>query len=297
MQIAIIQSDMLCVYHSPTQLFLLDVVIATESMPTHWAFYFQGYGLPLSVSGSWLGSLCRAHIALQELQAVALMLHRMTFCLSGKVVALHLDNSTSKAYLCNQGGKVSPFHSRLAFQILCLTNKHGITLNSSIHSYPPQCEGRLSVLGLVASIVAFSILGGPCSFLPLGPSRGGPAGIFLFYLKAALFHLGDSPTSWGLGVECLQPSLGISGKLCVSSSGSSSSSSVQVPNRRCQQSTQTFDSGGAMLDEGSLASHSSQHVGRCSSVVSHHKKSHHGCFGRSGAQGSAVSAFNPLAAQ
>ena len=56
------------------------------------------------------------------------MLHRMAFHLSGKVVALHLDNSTTKAYLCNQGGIVSHFLSRLACQILNLTNKHGITL-------------------------------------------------------------------------------------------------------------------------------------------------------------------------
>ena len=137
------QSDMLHVCHSPTQLFLHvhfsfsslhqmewlphlqqcpvplqfplpDVVIATDAMPTHWAFYFQGSGLPLSVSGSWLGSLCRAHIALQELQAIAMMLHKIAFHLSGKVVALHLDNSTAKVYLCNQGGTVSPFLSRLA---------------------------------------------------------------------------------------------------------------------------------------------------------------------------------------
>ena len=72
--------------------------------------------------------MCRAHIALQELQAVAIKLHRMAFCLSGKVVALHLDNSTAKAYLCNQDGTVSPFLSRLACQILSLTDKHGITL-------------------------------------------------------------------------------------------------------------------------------------------------------------------------
>ena len=32
------------------------------------------------------------------------------------------------SYLCNQGGTVSPFLSRLACQILCLTDKHGITL-------------------------------------------------------------------------------------------------------------------------------------------------------------------------
>ena len=78
----VIQSDMLSVYHSPTQLFshvhfsssslhpleqlaklqqspvplqfpLPDVVIATDATPTHWAFYFQGSGLPSSVSGTW----------------------------------------------------------------------------------------------------------------------------------------------------------------------------------------------------------------------------------------------------
>ena len=148
---------MLHVYHSPTHLFscvhfslssldelewlahlpqslvplqfpLPDVVIATDVTPTHWAFYFQGSGLPLLVSGSWLGSLCRAHIALQELQAIVVMLCRMVLHLSGKVASLHLDNSTAKAYLCNQGGTMSPFLSRLACQILSLTNKHGITL-------------------------------------------------------------------------------------------------------------------------------------------------------------------------
>ena len=84
---------MLHVYHSPTHLFsgvhfslssllqleqlsylqqtlvpllfpLPDLVIATDAIPTHCAFCFQGSGLPLSVSGSWSGSICRAHIAL-----------------------------------------------------------------------------------------------------------------------------------------------------------------------------------------------------------------------------------------
>ena len=48
----------------PLQFLLPDVVIATDATPAHWAFYFQGSGLPLLVSGSWLGSLCRAHIDL-----------------------------------------------------------------------------------------------------------------------------------------------------------------------------------------------------------------------------------------
>ena len=104
------------------------MVIATDATPTHWAFYFQGSGLPLSVTGSWLGSMCRAHTALQEFQITAMMLHRMAFHLSGNVVALHLDNSTAKAYLCNQGGTMSPFLSMLAYQVLSLTDKHGITL-------------------------------------------------------------------------------------------------------------------------------------------------------------------------
>ena len=104
-------------------------------------------------------------------------------------------------------------------------------------------------------------------------------------------------SSGHLGVECHQPSLEISGKLCVSSSSSGPSCSVQVCSRTCQQSTQTFTSGGSMLDGGSLASHSSQHAGTCSLAVPSCKRSHHGCFGRPGARGSAISAFNPLAAQ
>ena len=86
-----IQSDMLTVYHSPAHLFSSvhfltlhqlqqlisfatessflqfphpDVVIATDATPTHWHFYFQSSGLPLLVSGSSSGSMCRAHIAL-----------------------------------------------------------------------------------------------------------------------------------------------------------------------------------------------------------------------------------------
>ena len=139
--------------------------------------------------------------------------------------------------------------------------------------------------------------GGLGSFLPLGPSRGGPAGIFSFYSMAALFHFGNSTASGGLGVKCLQSFLDFSGKLCVSTSGSDPSCSVQVSSRTCQWSTQTFDFGGTMLDGGSLASNHSQHVGRCSLAVSHCKRSHHGCFGRPGTQGSVISAFNYLAAQ
>ena len=56
------------------------------------------------------------------------MLCRMPFSFSGKMVALHLDKSTAKAYLCNQDGTASLFLCRLACCILNLADKHGITL-------------------------------------------------------------------------------------------------------------------------------------------------------------------------
>ena len=48
--------------------------------------------------------MCKVVIDLQEIEAIQVMLHWIAFWLSGKVVVLHLDNSTAKAYLCNQGG-------------------------------------------------------------------------------------------------------------------------------------------------------------------------------------------------
>ena len=116
-------------------------------------------------------------------------------------------------------------------------------------------------------------------------------GIFCLGWLKQLFILGAFQrwTCW--------PSLYVSGKLHVSSSCISSSGSVQLSARTCQRSTQMVDSGGTMLDGGSLAPQSSQHVSRHSSVVSHHKRSHHACLSRPGTQGSAISTFNPLAAQ
>ena len=85
------------------------MVVATDDAFTHWAFCFQDTGLLLSIHGSWSGFFVAFISTLQEHQTVAFMLYLMAFHLPGKVVALHLENSTVKAYLCNQGGKVSPF--------------------------------------------------------------------------------------------------------------------------------------------------------------------------------------------
>ena len=67
--------------------------------PIYWDFYFPASGVPVSCCGAWPGSVCKVHIALQELQAVALMLCKMAFKLSSNMVALHLDHITAKAYL------------------------------------------------------------------------------------------------------------------------------------------------------------------------------------------------------
>ena len=76
---------------------LPNEVIATDVMPSHWAFYFQGSGLPLSVSGYLSGSRYKVHISLQEPQAVAMMLCRIALQVFSKVVALHLDMQHCKS--------------------------------------------------------------------------------------------------------------------------------------------------------------------------------------------------------
>ena len=72
------------------------MVPTMDVTPGHCAFHFQGSGLFLTFSGMWTDSIYNINIALQELQAVVLMLHRVAFHLSVKVVSLHLDNSTAK---------------------------------------------------------------------------------------------------------------------------------------------------------------------------------------------------------
>ena len=64
------------------------------------------------------------------------MLCKMTFCLSSKVAAIHVDNGTAKAYLCNQGGTACLCLSRLAHCILHLANKYGSIF---ILAYIPTC--------------------------------------------------------------------------------------------------------------------------------------------------------------
>ena len=191
---------------------------------------------------------------------------------------------------------MSPFLSRLACHILSLTNKHSIILLPAYipthliveadylfrdwllpewHLLPQVTQAMFCLWGLPE----VDLLASSCS------------------TQCQHYFTLDTPLPLGaLGLNAFSHLLTVQVS-CVSFSGSGPSCSVLVSSRTCQWSTQTFDSGGTMLDGGYLASHHCQHVGRCSLAVSHHKRSCHGCFSRPGAQGSVISAFNPLTSQ
>ena len=78
--------------------------------------------------------MCRAHIALQKLQAIEMMLHRMIFELSSMVVALHMDNCPTKAYFCNQSGTVSPIYFQIGLPDIESDQQALYYSYSSIHS-------------------------------------------------------------------------------------------------------------------------------------------------------------------
>ena len=96
----------------PLWFLLPDVVMATDAMPHHETLF----------SGFWASCILLWHLfclyvqsahCLARLQVVALKLLKVAFRLSGKVVALYLDNSIAKAYLWKQGGTAFLFLSRL----------------------------------------------------------------------------------------------------------------------------------------------------------------------------------------
>ena len=222
-----------------------------------------------------------------------MVLCRMAFCLSGKMVALHLNNSIAKTYLCNQGGTVSPFLCRLACRY-CLTNKHSITL---ILAYIPthlnvqadyQFQSQLLWEWHLLQIaqVAFHLWSQP----------GGYTGILPYHSMPALLHLGNTTTSGGLGAECLQPSLDVSGKLCFSSCIGPLVLSKFLMEHVKGQPRHLILVASCWMEVPWLPT-----VLHMLTVILWHcpiiKRSCHRCFGRPCAQESAKSAFNPLAVQ
>ena len=90
-----------------SSIFLIWLLLQMPLLLTGLSIFWVLSWFPLSISGASDQAVCAGFILpYRELQAIALMMHRMAFQLSGKVVALHLHNSTAKAYLCHQSGKV-----------------------------------------------------------------------------------------------------------------------------------------------------------------------------------------------
>ena len=145
--------------------------------------------------------------------------------------------------------------------------------------------------------MAPSLSGGSGSFSPLGPSRGGPPGIFSFYPMPTLFHFGNSTASGGLGLNAFSHPWKFQVSYVFPPPALVPLVLSKFLAEHVNGQLRHLISGGSMLDGGSLASHCSQHAGRGSLAVPSCKRSHHGCFVRPGTQGSVISAFNPLAAQ
>ena len=94
---------------------LPNMVITTGATPYHWAFYFKGSGLPLSFSQTWLGSINKAYITLEELQAAIRWLSYIWV-----IVLLMLIYEIKVVYYL--------FLWRLTCHIFILADKHGIAL-------------------------------------------------------------------------------------------------------------------------------------------------------------------------
>ena len=113
---------------------------------------------------------------------------------------------------------------------------------------------------------------------------------------SALLYLGKSATSGNLGVEHFQAFLDLSGESHICSFCISSPSSVRISGGTWHRSFQTYNSSCTLLDRSSLSAHISQHVGR-HSHLSWCKRFFQACISKPGAQRSAITAFNSLAAQ
>ena len=238
---------------------LPKVVFPSNATPHHYAFYIQCFGVPKSCCGTLSGFMHKVHISLQEFQAVAHMLHKMVFQLSSRMIGIHLDNNSAKAYLCNQGSTASLFLSRLGCHILNKANKHGITLIPAYILTHISMEADFFSWGLLVpewhllscvvwAAFIFSVTQRWISWHPHVP------------INVSTFTSWKGHTSRGLGVEKFQPSVEISGELYVSSCFGSPGS-IQVPGRTCYRAIHTSVSDCTLLDGSSLASHSSQHVG------------------------------------
>ena len=122
---------------------------------------FRILGLPYLEVESGL-DICAMFISpCKNSRAVVLMLHKMAFYLSGKMVALHLGNGTAKVYLCSQGGYSISFSFQTSLPHFESGQQAWYYSYSGIHTYPSQCGSPLSILGEIGFIVGWKLLGFP----------------------------------------------------------------------------------------------------------------------------------------
>ena len=148
------------------------------------------------------------HVALQELWVVVLMLCELAVHLPGKVVALHLYYSNSKACMCNQGNRVSLFLSRMPhFEIAW---PEWYDFHSSLQTNTSQYRSSLFFISgdwflndlflcRWNSISTFDSTG--CKFV----------GILRYQSMSAVLCTGVSVTTGNLGFEYFQQYVELSG--------------------------------------------------------------------------------------
>ena len=233
----------------PLQFSFPDLVITTVAMPSHWTFYFQGSEVPIYCCGSWYGSMYMVHPALLKPQAVVLILCRMASQLSGKVVVLHLDNSTVKAYICKSMWfcTVSVFLYRLVCHILNLADKHGITLIPGYISTHLNVEAKY----LVGKVSEWCILP---NIAQLAFHLWDPLEVYLLLSSCInqwqlYYTLEKSSSSGRFGVNIFSQPWTYQVSYVFFFSCISSPGSVQVSGRMCHRLTQTLYSSGTFWME------------------------------------------------
>ena len=90
------------------QFSLPNMVITIDVTNYHWAFYIQGSGFSSPVVAPCLVLCTRCILPCKNSRLLHSCCRKWSFSFS-KVVVLHLDNITAKAYLCNEGSVASLF--------------------------------------------------------------------------------------------------------------------------------------------------------------------------------------------
>ena len=113
----------------------IDHYLYTDSSEAGWGAHL----LPRETAGLWKGDLRALHINAKELKAVGLGLLAFTSILAQSTVAIMSDNTSTVAYLKNQGGTRSRVLCNLATDICLWSEQQGVTL------VPRHVPGHLNV--------------------------------------------------------------------------------------------------------------------------------------------------------